>query len=243
MPNIFITTPDNLVEAPLILFNIFNIPVSNTIISSFLITIFFLILFSIVTYNLNLDSKRGFIARSIYDLTKFIGSISLGDKSEKYLAIIGSLFFYILFSNILGLFPIPMPIFSGSGIHLTNFRPPTSDINITVSLALASIFFITYESIRFNGLKNYLKDFFKPLPFMLPLNIIGEVAKPFSLAVRLFGNIFSGMLIMSLIYRYMPIIVPAIFHIYFDMFAGLIQSIIFVSLTSVYISFAVEENS
>ncbi len=83
------------------------------------------------------------------------------------------------------------------------------------------------------------------MPFLLPLNVIGELANPVSLSFRLFGNIVGGVIIMGLIYAALPgllkIGIPAVLHIYFDLFSGVLQSFIFVMLSMIFVSGAIEE--
>lgn len=231
----------NLVSEPEILFKYLNFPVTDIMVSATFVTILILLTFIFLTYRLKLKSFRGFLSESIYDLVMYLGEISLGREAADHINFIGALFFTIFLYNIVGFFPLPMVTTSGSLIYLSNLKSPTSDINVTVALSLISIGYIVYNAIRVKGVVGYMKSFIEPLPFLLPLNIIGEVAKPFSLAMRLFGNIFSGALIMNLSYRYLPIFIPSFFHIYFDLFSGIIQSLIFVTLTSVYLSFAIKE--
>jgi len=83
----------------------------------------------------------------------------------------------------------------------------------------------------------------EPTPIMLPMNLIGELAKPTNISMRLFGNAFAGMVIMGLLYMAAPAVLPAPLHLYFDLFQGLVQSFVFTMLTMVYIqgSMAPEE--
>ncbi len=131
---------------------------------------------------------------------------------------------FILFANLSGLFGL---------------RPPTADIAVTLTLALCTFFLIHFSGIT-KSKSQYWKDYVSPMPFFLPLNLIGEVATPVSLAFRLFGNILSGTIIMSLIYGMLPKILtygpPAVLHLYFDIFAGVLQSYIFVILSMSFIS-------
>ena len=80
-----------------------------------------------------------------------------------------------------------------------------------------------------------MKGFFSPLPIMAPLNVVGELAKPLNISVRLFGNMFAGSVIMGLLYKACPWVIPAPLHLYFDLFSGLVQSFVFVTLSMVYI--------
>ena len=141
-------------------------------------------------------------------------------------------------------------LFTANISGLFGFTPPTVSLSVTLALSLITFIMIHFWGIRSSGIKNYLKGLADPLP-MAPLNIISEVLTPFSLALRLFGNILSGAVIMGLVYTLLvgslaeispilSIIVPGIvapaFHAIFDIFFGGIQTYVFVLLTSVFIS-------
>jgi len=115
------------------------------------------------------------------------------------------------------------------------FRAPTADLNTTLGLALIVTTLFIAINIKNNGVFGYLKGFADPTPVMLPLNIVGEFAKPLNISMRLFGNMFAGMVIMGLIYMAVPYFIPAALHLYFDLFAGLVQSFVFVTLSMVYV--------
>ena len=133
--------------------------------------------------------------------------------------------FYLFFSNLWG---------------LLGMRPPTSDLSTTFAMALMTFLMVQYYGIKTGGIKNYLKGFLDPLPFLLPLNVIGELANPVSLSFRLFGNIVGGVIIMGLIYAALPgllqIGIPAVLHVYFDVFSGVLQAFIFVMLSMIFVS-------
>ncbi len=117
---------------------------------------------------------------------------------------------------------------------LMGLRPPTADIVVTLTLSLSTCFIIHYSGIT--KLKSqYWKDYISPFPLFLPMNLIGEIATPVSLAFRLFGNILSGTIIMALVYSMLPKVLtfgpPAFLHLYFDVWSGLLQSYIFVILS------------
>ncbi|MDO5036764.1 MAG: F0F1 ATP synthase subunit A [Tissierellia bacterium] len=125
---------------------------------------------------------------------------------------------------------------------LLGFTPPTSDYNVTFSLALVTFGMIHYFSIKSKGPGGYLKQYAEPMAFLTPMNILGELANPISLSFRLFGNVISGVLVMSLIYAGLSMVsqwlVPVIawpLHAYFDIFSGLLQTFIFVMLSMIYI--------
>lgn len=152
---------------------------------------------------------------------------SMGKKhGHKFSNYIGTLFIFILLSNISG---------------LIGLRSPTADYGVTLCLAL-----ITFVMIHFNGFKyqkfGHITNLFKPV-LLAPINIIGEIATPLSLSLRLFGNVLSGTVMLALIYGLIPSIiltcgspVLAALHVYFDLFSGAIQTYVFCMLTMTFVS-------
>jgi F-type H+-transporting ATPase subunit a len=145
-----------------------------------------------------------------------------------------SLFFFILFANWLELLPTELN-------HDTHLLPaPTADTNLTYALALLVMVSVWTFGIRQRGLKAYLKHFVEPFPVLLPLNILEELIKPLTLALRLFGNIFAGGIMLALI-ALLPLYVfwaPNILWKLFDMAIGGIQAFIFALLTVLYFAMA-----
>ena len=148
---------------------------------------------------------------------------SMGVHARKFRNYIGSIFIFIFISNISGLFGL---------------RAPTADYGVTLPLGLITFGIIQYNNIKYNRFGAFT-GLFKPLPFLFPINLIGEIAVPFSLSLRLFGNVLSGTVMMSLIYSLLSKIAigwPGILHIYFDVFSGAIQTYVFCMLTMVYVT-------
>ena len=148
---------------------------------------------------------------------------SMGVHAKKFRNYIGTIFIFIFISNISGLFGL---------------RPPTADYGVTLPLGLITFGMIQYNNIKYNKFGAFT-DLFKPLPLLFPINLIGELATPFSLSLRLFGNVLSGTVMMSLIYSLLSKIAigwPGILHIYFDVFSGAIQTYVFCMLTMVFVS-------
>jgi len=144
------------------------------------------------------------------------------------------LFTFILVCNWFELIP------SGEDPHL--LPAPTADVNLTYALALLVIVSMHVYSIRRRGMKKYIKNYFEPYPALFPLKLIEEIVKPFTLALRLFGNIFAGGIMLSLI-GLMPLYImwgPNILWKAFDLFIGLIQAFIFALLTILYFAEAGE---
>ena len=152
---------------------------------------------------------------------------NMGEKHfSKFSNYIGTLFAFLLVANLSGLFGL---------------RPPTADYGVTLGLAL-----ITFVMIHYNGFKyekaGHVTKLFQPI-LLTPINIIGEIATPMSMSLRLFGNILSGTVMMGLLYGLLPKLLQffiwPIFgglHAYFDVFSGAIQSYVFCMLTMVFIS-------
>ena len=119
-------------------------------------------------------------------------------------------------------------------IGVFGIKPPTKDLNVTAALALMSICLIEYSGIHARGGKGFLKSLAAPTPIMTPMNILEIAIRPTSLCMRLFGNVLGAFVIMELIKLVVPVFVPAIFSLYFDLFDGLIQTYVFVFLTSLF---------
>lgn len=149
---------------------------------------------------------------------------TMGKYGKNFRNYIGTIFIFILFSNISG---------------LLGLRPPTADYGTTLPLGLATFTLIFVNKIRYQKVSGFLKGLMDPWPFWAPINIIGDCAVPISLSLRLFANILSGTAIMALIYGLLSKIAffwPAALHVYFDLFSGAIQTYVFCMLTMTYIA-------
>ena len=159
----------------------------------------------------------------IVDMLDNMVENTMGKNSRRFVNYISSIFLFILLSNISGIFGL---------------RPPTADYGVTLPLGL-----ITFALVHYNGVKKnkagHFKAMFKPI-LLSPINIIGEIAVPLSLSLRLFGNVLSGTVLMGLLYGLVPVLVglgvPAVLHVYFDLFSGAIQTYVFCMLTMVYVN-------
>lgn len=148
---------------------------------------------------------------------------TMGSNARRFRNYIGTVFIFALFCNISSLFGL---------------RPPTADYGVTFAMGIMTFLIIHYNGIKANGTKHFT-DLCKPA-LLTPINIIGEIAVPLSLSLRLFGNVLSGTVMMGLIYGLLspPVTtgIPAVLHIYFDIFSGCIQAYVFCMLSMVYIS-------
>ena len=130
---------------------------------------------------------------------------------------------------------------SNTFIVFLGFKPPTKDLNVTIALALISLFLIESSGIRRKGLKGYIKHFKEPVAIITPINILEIVIRPLSLCMRLFGNVLGSFVIMELIKLLVPLIIPIPFSLFFDVFDGLLQAYIFVFLTAIFMNNEMEE--
>lgn len=170
----------------------------------------------------------------------FFGGI-LGDHGKKYVPFVGSYFIFILFLNYLGVFP--------------GLQPPTADLNTTLALGITAVIGVQIIAIKENGIIGYLKHLIGDPPLlgilMFPLEVIAQLSRAGSLAVRLFGNIFGekavvieltklGLIV--LIADAIPIIPVQVPMLFFGLFAGFLQAFVFTILTSIYIVLFIEHH-
>lgn len=127
-------------------------------------------------------------------------------------------------------------------IGVIGIKPPTRDPSVTIGLALVTMAVVVFSGIRFKGLKEWLMHFKEPMVLLLPMNIMEIFIRLLSLSMRLFGNIFAGYIVMELVYQvvFFRLGIPAFLSAYFDLFDGLIQTIVFMFLSTLYISEAIE---
>lgn len=232
-----LSSSEELITGPKIIFTFLGMPITITVVTTWIIMILIFLVCKFGTKNLNIiPGKFQTILESIYSFLDTIMGQILGKFKNKYFSFIGTMFIFILFSNLVSFFPVPW-IFKGDDNYFIGaaLRSPTSDINTTVGLGLLTTFTFIGTNIRYNGLKGYLKGFVSPYPIILPLNIAGEIAKPINISMRLFGNMFAGSVIIGIIYLFAPWIVPTFFHMYFDLVSAFVQTFVFVFLTMVYI--------
>ncbi len=162
--------------------------------------------------------------KQLFDLTEDALNKEL---AKTYAPLICALFMFLLLSNWLGIFP-----------HL---EEPTKDLNTPLSLGLMGFFIAHYAGIKAKGFKAYISAYFEPIFFMMPLNVIGELAKVVSISFRLFGNIMGGSIIILVVsYLSYSIILPPFLNAFFGIFVGTIQAFVFTMLTVVYISVQVK---
>ena len=189
----------------------------------------------LIVLGLFTSKKKSILPRPIQALGELIVSLlyslaedALGeDLAKVYAPLICALFMFLLLSNWLGIIP-----------HL---EEPTKDLNTTLGLGIMGFVIAHYAGIKSKGFKAYIKEYFQPIFFMMPLNLIGELAKIVSISFRLFGNIMGGSIIILVVsYLTYSVVLPPFLYAFFGLFVGTIQAFVFTMLTVVYISVQVK---
>jgi F-type H+-transporting ATPase subunit a len=142
---------------------------------------------------------------------------------DTYIGFLGTLFTFLVTANILSVIP--------------GFTTPTSSLSTTAALASTVFFSVIFFGIREQGWKNYFRTYLEPAPILLPFNVIGELSRTIALAVRLFGNMMSGEMIVSILVVLTPFFFPAVMSA-LGLLIGMIQAYIFTVLAAVYIAAA-----
>lgn len=189
----------------------------------------------LIALGLAATRKRGILPKSFQTLGELIVSMLYGltedalgkEMAKKYAPLVCALFMFLLISNWLGLVP-----------HL---EEPTKDLNTTLGLGIMGFLIAHYAGIKAKGFRAYVKEYFQPIFFMMPLNVIGELAKIVSISFRLFGNIMGGSIIILVVsHLTYSIVLPPFLYAFFGLFVGTIQAFVFTMLTVVYISVQVK---
>lgn len=204
-----------------------GIPVTEAVVVTWIIMAVMTVLAICLVRNLRVENpgrKQLFLETAVNAANNFFTEI-MGEHGKRYVPYLISTALYIGISNLIGYF---------------GFKPPTKDLNVAAALAVMSIFLIEYSGIHQKGGKKWLKSFAEPSPIMAPMNVLEVVIRPLSLCMRLFGNVLGSFVVMKLIEIICPLIIPVPFSLYFDLFDGLIQTYVFVFLTSLFIKEALE---
>ncbi len=238
------------------IFSLGGFPVTNSLIMA-LIVLFGLVFFAVLI-NKRLaiipDKLQSLFEIVLEGIMDFMDTI-LGKRktTELYLPLVGTIFFFILFSNWSGLVPglsafgiYEISHTSGEEILVPILRAPSSDLNFTLALGIIAILSVNVLGVAAIGLKNHMGKFFNfesPVMFFVGiLELTSEFVKMISLAFRLFGNVFAGEVLLMVIGMLAPYIIPMPF-VAMEVFVGFIQALIFSVLTLVFISMSVEQHA
>ena len=205
-----------------------GIDITESVVITWVVMAVLVLLSMWLTHDLKVDhiSKRQAAAEAIVTgLQNFVSDI-LGPNGKPYVEYLSTVLLYIGLSNIIGMF---------------GMKSPTKDLNVTAALAIMSIVLVEVAVIRKRGVNGWAKSFAEPVAVIAPINIMEVFIRPLSLCMRLFGNVLGSFVIMALIEMFVPVGVPVIFSLYFDIFDGFIQAYVFVFLTGLFIREAVDD--
>ena len=190
-----------------------------------------LIIGLLLTFTVLATRRRGMVPGPWQHLSELLVSWikelcvdALGEQwGKRYYPLVCALFIFLLLCNWIGLVPF--------------LEEPTKDLNTTLGLGIMGFLISHGTAIKVKGFKNYITEYFKPIFFMMPLNVVGELAKVISISFRLFGNIMGGSIIIIVVsYLAYGLILPPFLYAFFGLFVGTIQAFVFTMLTLVYIS-------
>ena len=180
----------------------------------------------VITRKFSTDMKRSrwqnLLEIVVTGIEKQIEEVGLSEP-QKYLGFLGTLFLFVAASSLCTVFP--------------GFEPPTGSLSTTIALALCVFVAVPLFGIEEQGVIDYLKSYVKPTFIMLPFNIISELSRTLALAVRLFGNMMSGAMIIAILLTITPFIFPVIMTL-LGLLTGMVQAYIFSILAAVYIAAA-----
>ena len=205
-----------------------GIDVAESTVISWVIMAIIMILTLVLTRNMKVENPGKlqvgveYVVESLQNIVRGI----VGHEGERYVPYLATVLVFLGISNVFA---------------VTGMKPPTKDLNVSAAVALMSIVLVQIASIRQNRVKGWLKGFTKPIAVVTPINIMELEIRPLSLCMRLFGNVLGAFVVMKLLEHLVPVILPAVFSLYFDFFDGLIQAYVFVFLTGLFIKEAIED--
>ncbi|CCK76574.1 ATP synthase F0, A subunit. F-type H+-transporting ATPase subunit a [Oleispira antarctica RB-8] len=180
----------------------------------------------LITRKLSINLKRSrwqnLLEVVVITINKQIEEVGLS-QPQRYLGFLGSLFLFIVLSAL--------------GTTIPGFEPPTGSLSTTAALALCVLVAVPLFGIQEKGIGGYLSSYTKPTIIMLPFNIISEVSRTLALAVRLFGNMMSGAMIIAILLTIAPFLFPIVMTL-LGLLTGIVQAYIFFVLATVYIAAA-----
>ena len=221
---------------PDVVFVLFGVlPVTNTLLSAWLVTAMLILLALVLTRRLERQTRGAQNAWETFcEAWVRIVDKTIGPRGRRYVPLLGISFLYILFANWLGTLPLKhIKIAGPDGQDVALFRPATGDLNLTLAMAFVVILLVESVEIRAVGLRQYLRSLVLPNPF----RALELITRPLSLALRLFGNIFAGEVLVGMILLIAPAVLFAVLGL--ELFVGLVQAVIFAALTLVFLSVAV----
>lgn len=200
-----------------------------TIVMTWVIMLVMVVAARWVTRRLRTDIKisrwQCFLEMIVTGINSQIKEVGL-NKPAQYIGFIGTLFLFIAVADL--------------SIIIPYYEPPTASLSTTAALAICVFMAVPFFGIERSGLGNYLKSYLRPTFIMLPFNLISEISRTLALAIRLFGNIMSGGMIVGILLSIAPFLFPVIMNA-LGLLTGMVQAYIFSILATVYIAAAVHD--
>ena len=204
------------------------IKLNGTIVFTWVLMLVLVLGSKLITRGLTTDMHRSrwqnMLEIIVLAIAKQIEEVGLAHP-EKYLGFIGTLFLFLATANLLTVFPA--------------YEPPTGSLSTTAALALCVLVAVPMYGIERQGLSGYLKSYLEPTAIMLPFHVIGEISRTLALAVRLFGNMMSGSMIIAILLTITPFLFPIVMTL-LGLLTGMVQAYIFSILAGVYIAAATQ---
>lgn len=197
-----------------------GVPVPESVVITWIIMAFLVLVSYLCTRRLKkIPGKAQLVAEMFVGFINNFTKNTLGEHWRPFAPYFGTVGLYIACANLIGVFGL---------------TSPTKDLNVTAGLAIMSAVLIYGTSFKHHGLRGGMKKFAEPMVLIAPINIMEIAIRPISLCMRLFGNVLGSFIIMELIKIVVPVGVPLVLSLYFDIFDGIIQTIVFVFLTALF---------
>ena len=213
----------------MVLFEYGLVKINFTIVTTWVIMLFMVIGSQWITKKMVIETRisrwQSILEMIVIGIKEQIEEVGL-HKSKTYIGFLGTLFLFLFISNLFSVLPI--------------YEPPTSSLSTTAALATCVFIAVPVFNVMEHGILNYLRSYVKPLPIMLPFHIISEFSRTLALAVRLFGNMMSGVIILGILITITPLVFPIVMTA-FGLLTGSVQSYIFTILATVFIAAAANE--
>lgn len=208
------------------MFRIGPVEITSTVVNTWIVMAVLFVAVYLLTRRLG-ERPRG--AQTLLELIiEFFYSLideGMGREGRRYLPIVGSVFTFVTVLNLSWFIP--------------GMVPPTTDLMTTAALGVTTVLIVQAAAIYHRGFRGYLHRFAEPMAIMIPMNIVEEVVKPFSLAVRLFGNMFGEKMVVTILFVLAPLLAPTPVMV-LGVVMGLIQAFIFSVLTVTYLATATQ---
>ena len=221
-------------EGTNVLFSIGPVQITSTLVTMWVIILILTILSILATRKLKdvPGPLQNIAEMAVESLQNYFAGIMGAKTAKKYFPIFATYFIFIVVCNYSGLLP-------GAG-HFKGFAVPTACLSVTAALAIVAFFTTHTIGIREVGAKRYFKAFIMPYFIMLPLNLIEQAVRPVSLALRLYGNLYSEEMVVEQLYNIFPVLLPLLMNVLSLLFC-FIQAMVFTMLLSIYVAEGIEE--